>query len=102
MGASGECFKNRMSSSLLQFKVFLQEMVPVMFLVYLAGFWDVRIAALLQNSSFNKWTIKGEPSALSRVEKMQLLDRLPYLTLIPDAKIHLFLTVELQLFELIY
>lgn len=45
MGASGECFKNRMSSSLLHFKVFLQEMVSVMFLVYLAGFWDVGIAA---------------------------------------------------------
>lgn len=32
---------------------------------------------------------------------MQLLDRLPYLILIPDAKIHLFLTVDLQLFALI-
>lgn len=77
-------------------------MVSVTFLVHLAGSWGVGIAAQLQNSSSNKWNIKGEPSALSRVQKMQLLDRLPHLFLIPDARIRLFLTVDLQLFALIW
>lgn len=76
-------------------------MASVTFLVHLAGSWDVGIAAQLPNSSSNKWTIKGEPSALSWVEKMQLLDRLPYLILISGAKIHLFLTVDPQLSALI-
>lgn len=69
MGASGEGFKNRMNSSLLHSKLFLQEMVSVTFLVHLAGSSDVGIAAQLQNSSSNKWIIKGEPSALSGVKK---------------------------------